>query len=68
LGYIDVQIESPVVAGNVDFITGFPLSKFFISLIIIDEDDEVTQDESLAPKVEFKNYGRLGMPIRTPLA
>jgi hypothetical protein len=63
-GYIDVQVESPVVAGNVDFITGFPLSKFFISLIIIDEDDEMTQDDTLAPSVEFKNYGRLGMLIR----
>ena len=42
---------------------------FFISLIIIDEDDEVTQDELLAINVEFKNYGRLGtMPIRTALA
>ena len=66
-GSIDVQVESPVVVGNVDFITGFPLSKFFISLIIIDEDDEMTQDDTLAPSVEFKNYGRLGMPIRTPL-
>jgi hypothetical protein len=66
-GYIDVQVESPVVAGNVDFFTSFPLSRFFISLIIIDEDDEETQDETLAPKVEYKNYGRLGMPIRTPL-
>jgi hypothetical protein len=36
-------------------------------LIVIDEDDEETQDETLAAKVEFKNYGRLGMPIRTPL-
>ena len=68
LGYIDVQVESPVVTGNVDFITNFPLSKFFISLIIVDEDDEVTQDETLSNKVEFKNYGRLGMPIRTPKA
>jgi hypothetical protein len=66
-GYIDVQVESPVVAGNVDFFTSFPLSRFFISLIIVDEDDEETQDETLAAKVEYKNYGRLGMPIRTPL-
>ena len=66
-GYIDIQIESPVVAANIDFFTSNPLNKFFISLIIIDEDDEETQDETLAAKVEFKNYGRLGMPIRTPL-
>ena len=65
--HIDVQIESPVVTANIDFFTGSPLNKFFISLIIIDEDDEMTQDETLSNQVEFKNYGRLGMPIRTPL-
>ena len=66
-GFIDVQIESPVVTSNIDFFTSSPLNKFFISLIVIDEDDEETQDESLAAKVEYKNYGRLGMPIKTPL-
>ena len=35
---------------------------------VIDEDDEVTNDTNLSTNVEFKNYGRLGMPIRTPLA
>jgi hypothetical protein len=29
---------------------------------IIDEDDGKTQDKTLAPSVEFKNYGCLGMP------
>ena len=67
-GYIDVQLESPVVTSNIDFITGTPLNKFFISLIIVDEDDEQTQDETLAPKVEYKNFGRMGAPIRTPLS
>ncbi len=67
-GYIDVQVESPVVTDNVDFISSFSLSRFFISLIIIDEDDETTQDETLSGNVEYKNNGRLGMPIRTPLA
>ena len=66
-GYIDVQVESPVVTANIDFFTGSPLNKFFLSLIIIDEDNEETNDNNLAPSVEFKNYGRLGMPIRTPL-
>ena len=66
-GYIDIQIESPVVTANIDFFTSSPLNKFFISLIVIDEDDEETQDETLAAKVDFKNYGRLAMPIRTPL-
>jgi hypothetical protein len=66
-GYIDVQLESPIVAANIDFFTGNPLNKFFLSLIIVDEDDEPTNDTNLAPSVEYKNYGRLGMPIRTPL-
>ena len=67
-GYIDVQLESPIVSANIDFFGGTPLNKFFLSLIIIDEDDEVTNDTNLSTNVEFKNYGRLGMPIRTPLA
>jgi hypothetical protein len=66
-GYIDVQLESPVVTAGVDFFTSSPLNKFFLSLIIIDEDDEVTNDNNLSSSVELKNYGRLGMPIRTPL-
>ena len=53
-GYIDIQIESPVVTSNIDFFTGSPLNKFFISLIIIDEDDEVTHDETLSNKVDYK--------------
>ena len=65
---IDVQLESPIVAANIDFFTGTPLNKFFLSLIIIDEDDEVTNDTNLSTNVEYKNYGRLGMPIRTPLS
>ena len=64
---IDIQIESPVVTANIDFFTGNPLNKFFISLIIVDEYDEVTHDETLANNVNFKNYGRMGMTIRTPL-
>ena len=63
----ELQIISPVVTANVDFFTSSPLNKFFLSLIIIDEDDEVTNDNNLSSSVELKNYGRLGMPIRTPL-
>jgi hypothetical protein len=66
-GYIDVQLESPVVTANVDFFTSSPLNKFFLSLVIIDEDNEETNDNNLSSSVEYKNYGRLGMPIRTPL-
>lgn len=66
-GYIDIELESPVVASVIDFITNTPLKGFYLTFIIVDEDEEETKDETLAPKVEYKNYGRMGMPIRTPL-
>ena len=66
-GYIDVEVESPVVTANVTF-TGTVLSRFMLTFVVIDVDNEEVQDENLAPKVEYKNYGRLGMPIRTPLS
>ncbi len=66
-GYIDIQVESPIITGNADFLIGFPFSKYFISLITVHEDDETMQDETLAPSQEFKKYGCLGIPIRTPL-
>ncbi len=65
-GYIDIEIESPIVTNNVTF-TGTVLNRFLLTFVIVDEDDEETNDNNLAPSVEFKNYGRLGMPIRTPL-
>lgn len=65
-GYIDVEIESPVVTANITF-TGGALDRFLLTFVIIQEDDEIVQDETLAPKVEYKNFGRMGMPIRTPL-
>ena len=66
-GYIDVEVESPVVTANVTF-TGTVLSRFMLTFVVIDVDNEEVQDENLAPKVEYKNYGRLGMLIRTPLS
>lgn len=66
-GYIEVEIEAPIVSVPITYIGG-TLDRFLLTFIIIDEDEEETKDESLAAKVEYKNYGRLGMPIRTPLA
>ena len=66
-GYIDVEVESPVVTASVTF-TGTVLSRFMLTFVVIDLDNEEVQDENLAPKVEYKNYGRLEMPIRTPLS
>ena len=68
-GFIELQIEAPAATSVVDYLSTQQLYKFFISLIIVDEDDEdqVTQDESFVT-VNYKNYGRLGAPIRTPLS
>ena len=66
-GYIDIELESPVVTTAVDFITSTPLKPFYLTFVIIDEDEEDTKDPNIAPTVEYKNYGRLGMPIKTPL-
>ena len=65
-GYIDIQLESPIVTGNVDFLTSTPLNKFFLSLIIVDEDDEKTDDSTLSAPINYKNFGQGGMTIRTP--
>ena len=43
------------------------MKPFFLSFIIIDEEDEEVHDPNMAPKVDFKHYGRIGMSIRTPL-
>lgn len=66
-GYIEIELECPVVTTAVDFITSTPLKPFYLTFVIIDQDEEETQDPDIAPKVDFKNFGRLGAPIRTPV-
>ncbi len=65
-GYIDIEIESPVVTANLSFL-GTILARFFLTFVIVDEDDEKINDPNIAQTIDYKNYGRLGMPIRTPL-
>jgi len=67
-GYIEIELESPVVTAAVDFTTSSVLKPFYMTFVIIDQDEEESQDPNIAQTVEYKNYGRLGMPIRTPLA
>jgi hypothetical protein len=38
-----------------------------MTFVIIDQDEEETKDPDIAQTIDYKNYGRLGMPIRTPL-
>ena len=66
-GYIEIELESPFVTAAVDFTTSSSLRPFYMTFVIIDQDEEESQDPNIAQTVEYKNYGRLGMPIRTPL-
>ena len=65
-GYIDVEIEAPVVTVAITYV-GTVLDRFMLTFVIVDEDDEEINDPNIAQTVDYKNYGRLGMPIRTPL-
>ena len=62
-GYIEIELESITVTTSVDFITNNPMNHFFISLIIIDEDVELTKDLTLAPPIDYNTYN-VNMPIR----
>ena len=66
-GYIEIELECPFVTAAVDFTTSGSLRPFFMTFVIVDQDEEETKDSNIAQTVEYKNYGRLGMPIRTPL-
>jgi len=62
-GYIDIELECPSATANIDFITGKPLSTFFINLIVVDEDPVRTLDLTLAPPIDYNNYN-VNMPIK----
>ena len=66
-GYIEIELECPVVTSAVDFTSSSSLKPFYMTFVIVDQDEEESQDPNIAQTVEYKNYGRLGMPIRTPL-
>jgi hypothetical protein len=62
-GYIELESECPSAAANIDFLTNKPLSAFYISLVIVDIDPELTKDLTLAPPIDYNNYN-INMPIR----
>ena len=62
-GLIDMELECPSATSSINYVTGLPLKTFYISLIIIDEDLELTKDLTLAPPVDYNNYN-VNMPIR----
>jgi hypothetical protein len=62
-GFLELELECITTTQNIDFITNEPLQFFYISLIIIDEDPELTKDLTLAPPIDFNNYN-INIPIR----
>ena len=62
-GYIEIEVEAVNAVTNVGFLTGSIFDLFFISLIIIDEDVELTKDLTLAPPIDYNTYN-VNMPIR----
>ena len=63
-GYIDMELECPSQTTTaIDFITNSPLSNFYINLVIIDEDLELTKDTVLAPPINMSNYN-VNIPIK----
>jgi hypothetical protein len=62
-GFIELELECPNASANIDFITNTPLKNFYISLVIIDIDPELTKDLTLAPPVDYNNYN-VNIPIR----
>ncbi len=62
-GLIEMELEYPSATSSIDFVTGLPLKFFYISLIIIDEDPELTKDLTLAPPIDYYNYN-VNMPIK----
>ena len=53
----------PAATVNVDYITSKPLTAFFLNLVIVDEDPELTKDLTLAPPIDYRNYN-VNIPIR----
>ena len=62
-GYIEIELECITATTSINFMTSTPLNLFHISLIIIDEDVELTNDLTLAPPIDYNNYN-VNMQIR----
>jgi hypothetical protein len=62
-GFVDIELEIPSASANIDFLTNKPLSTFFLNLIIVDEDPELTKDINLSPPIDYKNYN-VNLPIK----
>jgi hypothetical protein len=61
-GYMDVEVESPIITASVAF-SASALARLVLSFAIVDEDDEEINNPNISQTIDYKNYGRLGMPI-----
>ena len=62
-GYVELELECITTTANINYITSSPLNFFYVSLIIIDEDVELTSDLTLAPPIDYNNYN-VNIPIK----
>jgi len=62
-GYIDLQLEIPTASNNITFNNN--MNAFFLTLIIIDEDPEITNNNLLNPS-DSNNNIHSQIPIRIP--
>jgi hypothetical protein len=63
---IELELEVPNAASNIDFLTGGPLKNFYITFVIIDTIEEETEDNTLRPIVS-KRYIKDGNKIALPI-
>ena len=61
-GFIEMELEVPSQTATAITFTGSALAVFHASLYIIDVDPEETQDNTLAPPFQLKNYN-VNFPI-----
>ena len=61
-GFIEMELELPSQITTAISFTGTALASFFVNLIIIDVDPELTLDNTLAPPFDLKNYN-VNFPI-----
>ena len=63
-GIIDIELEVPTQTSSaIEFISGTPLSSFYINFVIIDEDLQISHYTTLAPPINFKTYNS-NFPIK----
>ena len=61
-GFIEMELEVPSQTSTAIGFTGTALQQFYLNLIIIDVDPELTLDNTLAPPFDLKNYN-VNFPI-----